>query len=132
MISRETTTSGIVNLESAPVETNVGKRLIDRLNAKNDQAADGGLVWVRLEEYAELWQSTLFQGMPLSEKLDSLAPFLQNALASFPNLAGVILPPAVLWAGDAPSEALSARIERNGGIACAARYQGIASERASS
>lgn len=116
-IGRETTTTGSVHLESAPVETNVGMRLIERLADKNEQFAGAEPAWVRLDEYAGLWQSTSLQGVTLSEKLNVLTPFLQQALASFSNVAGVILAPAVLWAGNAPPETLSERIESSGSIA---------------
>ncbi len=116
-VSKESTVSGTGNLEGALVETDVGSRLILRLKAKDKQAAGGGPVWVRLDEYAGLWQFTRLQRMTLQEKLDSLAPYLQEALVSFPHLAGVILSPAVLWAGNAPPEALSGWIERDGGTA---------------
>ncbi len=116
-VSKGTTMSGVGDLESTPVETDVGSRLIARLNEKNQQAEGAEPVWMRLEEHAGLWQSTLLQEMTLQEKLDSLALYLQEAMASYPNLAGIILSPAVLWASKAPPGVLSARIERNGGIA---------------
>jgi hypothetical protein len=125
-ISREEMASETAKIEGAPMTEDIWGRLIERLHHKNDQAADAGPVWVRLDEYVGLWHLTSLQRMTLQERLDALVPALQNELASFPNLAGVILSPAVLWAGDAPSETLSARIERNGGLAL---YRDIVSER---
>lgn len=115
-ISKGTEISGVGNLEGVAVVTDVGHRLMRVLNEKNQQVEGAGPIWVRLDEHAGLWQFPL-QGMTLQEKLDSLASYLQGTLVSFPNLAGVILSPAVLWAGNASSEALGTRIENNEGIA---------------
>jgi hypothetical protein len=116
-ISRGATVPGTISLEGAPVTEDVWSRLEARLNDKNNQYGGAGPAWVRLEEYAGLWQFTPPHGMTLSERLDSLAPTLQETLAFYPNLAGVILSPAVWWAGSASAEELRERIERNGGIA---------------
>lgn len=116
IISKEATTTGMVNLEGAPVIENTLGRLVARLRDKNRQAAGGGPVWVRLEEYAGLWQFTPLQRMTLQEKLDILTSVLQEELASFSNLAGVILSPAVLWGGNVPQEALRMRFEKSAGI----------------
>ena len=116
IISKETTTTGMVNLEGAPVIEDTLGRLVARLRDKNRQAAGGGPVWVRLEEYAGLWQFTPLQRMTLQEKLDALTLVLQQELTSFSNLAGVILSPAVLWGGNVPQEAQRMRFENSGGI----------------
>lgn len=116
-ISRGDTAPGISELEGILVETDVGRRLINQLQTKNEQAANAGPVWVRMDEDAGLWRSTPLQEATLSEKLDSLTPFLQQVLAFLPNLAGVILSPMLFWASNAPPEALSKRIEKDGGIA---------------
>lgn len=55
--------------------------------------------------------------MTLAEKLDALAPALQEELEAFPNLAGIILSPAVLWAGDIPSNSLRESFKRSGSFA---------------
>ena len=116
-IAREPTTAGTVHLEGAPVMEDGWGRLVARLNDKASQAKDAGPVWVRLEEFSGLWHFTPLQGMTLQEKLDVLLPALQKELASFPDLAGVIVAPAILWSGNTAPEELSARIERKGGIA---------------
>ncbi len=116
-ISREATVPGTISLEGVPVTEDVWSRVEARLNDKNKQYAGAGPAWVRLEEYAGLWQFTPLQGMKLSERLNSLVPALQETLAFYPNLAGVIMSPAVWWAGSASPEELRERIERNGGIA---------------
>ncbi len=74
-------------------------------------------VWVRLDEYAGLWHFTPLQSMTLEEKLDALGPALQKELDTFPNLAGIILSPAVLWAGDNPSNSKRESFKRSGSIA---------------
>lgn len=81
-------------------------RLIARLNDKARQAAGSKSVWVRLEELAGIWHFTQLRTMSLEDKLRTLAPFLRRALVAFPDLAGVIVAPAVLWAGEAPAEAV--------------------------
>lgn len=100
------------------VEARILDRLIAVLRDKNKQA-EGSItpIWVRLNEGAGLWQSTRFQGMTLAQTLDFLTDVLQEALTSFPNLAGVILSPGVLWAGNAPPDSLVEWVEHNGGIA---------------
>ncbi len=105
-------------VEGDPVGAPILDRLIALLRDKNRQA-EGSItpVWVRVDESAGLWQMTRFQGMTLAQTLDFLTDFLQEALASFPYLAGVILSPGVLWVGNVPSDSLVERVEQNGGIA---------------
>jgi hypothetical protein len=54
--------------------------------------------------------------MRLVQTLDFFTDVLQEASASFPNLAGVMLS-GVLWASNAPPDSLVERVEHNGGIA---------------
>jgi hypothetical protein len=129
-IAREQMTSETIHLEGAPVTEDGWGRLVARLNDKARQAKDAGPVWVRLEEFSGLWHFTQLQSMTLEEKLDVLVPALQRELAIFPDLAGVILAPAVLWAGNVPQEGFDSRIERSGVSRCALQSQGIVSERA--
>lgn len=116
-IAREQMTSEIVKLQSESITEDGWSRLVARLNDKDQQAKGAGPVWVRLEEHGGLWQFTSLQRMTLQERLDVLVSILQDDLASFPNLAGVIVAPAILWAGKTAPEKLSARIEKKGGIA---------------
>ncbi len=97
----------------------VEARILDRLIAVLREQAKGSVtpVWVRLDESAGLWQSTRYQGMTLAQTLDFLTGVLQEALASSPHLAGVMLSPGVLWVGNAPPDTLVERVEQNGGIA---------------
>ena len=99
-------------------EVRILDRLIAILQDKNRQA-EGSIapVWVRLDEFAGLWQFTRFQDMTLAQTLNFFTGVLQKALASFPHLAGVILSPGVLWVGNAPPDSLVERAEHNGGIA---------------
>jgi hypothetical protein len=90
-------------ISSPTVEARILDRLVARLQEKNEQAEGSTIpVWVRLDEYAGLWQGTRLQGMSLEELLTILSPFLQEKLVSYPALAGVILTPAVLWNGGVP------------------------------
>lgn len=100
------------------VETRILDRLGAVLKAKNDQA-EGSVtpVWGRLQETAGLWQSTRFQGITLAQLLEFLIGFLHKIFPSFPNIAGVLLSPGVLWAGNAPPSSLVDRVELDGGIA---------------
>jgi len=86
---------GVAPLEGVLIETDVGKRLIDKLFKTNEQYENVGPAWVRLGDYAGLWQSSSLQGKTLSEKLEILTPVLQQVLAILPNLSGVILSPEV-------------------------------------
>jgi hypothetical protein len=72
---------------------------------------------VRLDEHAGLWQATRLVGMTLEELLTLLVPFLQQKLASYPTLAGVILAPALLWNGGIQLEEQRLQIELHGGRA---------------
>jgi hypothetical protein len=102
----------------APVEARIIDRLIAKLRYKNKQAeGSSSPIWVRLDEYAGLWMATRHQNMTLTETFNALTGLLQEPLASFSNLAGVILSPAILWAGNALPETLSERIESDGGFA---------------
>jgi hypothetical protein len=94
-IIEETGMPGVAPLEGVLIETDVGKRLVDKLFKTNKQYENAGPAWVRLGDYAGLWQSSSLQGKTLSEKLDILTPFLQQVLAILPNLSGVILSPEV-------------------------------------
>ena len=123
-IAREQMTAGTVHLEGAPVTEDGWGRLVARLNDKACQTSSAGPAWVRLEELSGLWHFTPLQAMTLQEKLDVLLPALQKELASFPDLAGVIVSPVVLWAGGASPGELAARIEKEGGIAVRAPLPG--------
>ena len=116
-ITKATTTPGISPLAGSLVETDVGKRLIYQLIDKNRQYENAHLAWMYLGDYGGFWKSSGLQGKSLSEKLDILTPYLQTVLASFPNLAGVILSPGKGPLGNNPIEPLPTPIERNGGIA---------------
>ena len=61
------------------VEARILDRLIAYLGDKNEQAK-GSItpVWVRLDEFAGLWQSTRYQGMTLAQTLDFLTGVLQG------------------------------------------------------
>lgn len=116
-IAREPSTLTTTKLEGVPVTENGWGRLVARLNDKANQTKGAGPVWVQLEELSGLWQFTPLQTLSLQAKLDRLLPDLQRELAAFPDLAGIILSPAVLWAGHVPLESRNARIERIGGTA---------------
>jgi hypothetical protein len=103
-------------ITSPTEEARILERLVARLQDKQEQARGSALpVWVRLDEYAGLWQTTRLVGMTLDELLSVLAPFLQQKLASYPALAGVILAPAVLWNGGVPWGEQRLQMERHGG-----------------
>lgn len=105
-------------LTGTPVSEDTWGRLVARLRDKNRQAEGSAApVWVRLDEYAGLWHFTPLQSMTLAEKLDTLAPALQLELEAFPHLAGVILSPAVLWAGHIPLNSLREHTKQSGGTA---------------
>ncbi len=105
-------------LTGIPVSEDTWGRLVARLQDKNRQAAGSTApVWVRLDEYSGLWHFTPLQNMTLAEKLDALAPALQMELEAFPNLAGIILSPAVLWAGNIPLSSLRENLKQSRGIA---------------
>jgi len=105
-------------ITSPTEEARILERLVARLQDKQKQAKGSATpVWVRLDEYAGLWQATRLVGMTLEELLTVLAPFLQQKLASYPALAGVILAPAVLWNGGVPLEEQRLQMELHGGRA---------------
>ena len=105
-------------LTGIPVSEDTWGRLVARLQDKNRQVAGGiAPVWIRLDEYAGLWHFTPLQNMTLTEKLEALAPALQMELEAFPNLAGIVLSPAVLWAGNIPLNSLRENLKQSGGIA---------------
>ncbi len=105
-------------LTGMPVTEDTWGRLVARLRDKNRQVAGSAVpIWVRLDEYAGLWHFTPLQNMTLAEKLDALARALQEELDAFPNLAGVILSPAVLWSGNIHLNLLRERFKQSGGIA---------------
>lgn len=105
-------------LSGIPVSEDTWGRLVARLQDKNRQVSGSTApVWVRLDEYAGLWYFTPLQNMTLAEKLDALAPTLQMELEAFPNLAGIVLSPAVLWAGNIPLNSLRENLKQSGGIA---------------
>jgi len=119
-ISRPTeATAGEPRMITSPTEeARILERLVARLQDKQKQAKGSALpVWVRLDEHAGLWQATRLVGMTLEELLTVLVPFLQQNLASYPALAGVILAPAVLWNGGVPLEEQRLQMELHGGRA---------------
>ncbi len=83
-----------LNVSGPVVQTDVWSRFRARLNDKSNQMAGSGKqAWVRLEDWAGIWQFTPLRSMTLSEKLATLAPFLHSALQPHPNLAGIVLAP---------------------------------------
>ncbi len=87
-------------VEGDPIEAPLLDRLIALLRDKNRQANGSATpVWVRLDESAGLWQMFRSQGMTLAQALEFLTEFLQQVLASFPHLAGVIVSPGISWVG---------------------------------
>jgi len=116
-------------LEARPVN-----RLVARLHDKDQQAAfSPSPVWVRLDEYAGLWEATRLQGQPLDDLLAMLGPILQHHLAQFPHLAGVIVAPAVLWNASEPGGATHAEWTSQGCVAVRSPYMlkvGVHSEEA--
>jgi len=114
----EATTGESWGITSPTEEARILERLVARLQDKQQQAEGSATpVWVRLDEYAGLWQATRLAGMTLEELLAVLAPFLQEKLASYPALAGVILAPAVLWNGGVPLEEERLQLKWNDGRA---------------
>jgi hypothetical protein len=105
-------------VEGDVVEARDLERLIALLRYKNRKAEGSATpVWIRLDEFAGIWQSTRYQGMTLAQTLDFLTGVVQSALPSFSHLAGVILTPGVLWAGNTQPESLVERVEHNSSIA---------------
>lgn len=94
-ITKDETMPGISPMEGVLVETDVGKRLIDKLFKTNEQYENAGQAWVRVGDYGGLWHSSSLQGKTISEKLEILTPFLQQVLAIFPGLSGAIISPGV-------------------------------------
>jgi hypothetical protein len=103
-------------ISSPTVEARILERVVARLQDKQERQAKGSAipVWVRLDEYAGLWQATRFQNMPLEELLKALAPFFQQKLAAYPDLAGIIVAPAVLWNGGIALEEQRVQFEQHG------------------
>jgi len=100
-------------VEARPVD-----RLVARLQDKNRQAEFSAMpVWVRLDEYAGLWEATRLQGQPLEDLLTELAPVVQRPLAMFSHLAGVVVAPATLWNTDPTGATLPVRSEEQGCLA---------------
>ena len=64
------------------------------MSEKNKQTS-GNLVWLRMGEYAGLWHWSRYRVMTLEEKVQSLKPLIQTALASLPHIAGVIFSPDI-------------------------------------
>lgn len=105
-------------IEGDPVEAHIFGRLLGALKDKNDQA-EGGLapVWVRVDEFAGVWEFIREHGWTLAQALAFFTDYLQNELVFFPNLSGVILSPGLLPAGNAPPDSLVERVEYHGAIA---------------
>lgn len=120
-VKRDLNPGDSLTLTGPVVAADPWARLIARLNDKATQAAGSSAVWVRLEELAGIWHFTQLRTMSLQEKLGTLAPFLQRELTAFPGLAGVIVAPAVLWAGEVPAETVHEVVVSNDGSAAAIR-----------
>lgn len=93
------------------------ERLIAILNDKNNQAKGSAIaVWLRIDEHAEMWQYLQMQGWTLVQIRDFFADFLQQELASFPYLAGVIISPGISWSTSNPPNLVVDRNENNESI----------------
>ncbi len=91
-------------------------RLRAKLSEKAEQASGSTQrVWVRVEESAGLWAALSDQGLSLADKLAYVTPHVQLALDSHPELAGIILAPAVLWAGKVDPELLQVTLSTDRG-----------------
>jgi hypothetical protein len=94
--------------------------LARRLKEKAEQARGASQpVWVRVEDDASLWFA--HSSLALAEKLGVFTPLVREMLEPYPDLAGVILAPAVLWASDAPPDRLREVIVAPGSGAVAVR-----------
>jgi hypothetical protein len=105
-------------ITSPTEEARILERLVARLQDKQQQAEGSAMaVWVRLDEYAGLWQATRLVGMTLEELFTFLMPFLQHKLALYPAIAGVILAPSLLWNGGVPLDEQRLQMGLHGGRA---------------
>lgn len=94
----------------------------DWISEKAEQAADHTqTVWVRIEEYAGLWRALEQIGLDLSGKLNLVTQRVQEMLEPHPQLAGIILAPTDLWAGNASEADLNVRLNSPDRSACAIR-----------
>lgn len=106
-------------VEGEPVQALILERLADVLNYKNMQATGSDApVWVRIDEFAGLWEFTRLQGYSLEQTLIFYTDFLQTVFPSLPKLAGVILSPGIFLDGNLPpSVPRHERVASQGSIA---------------
>jgi len=102
-----------------PMTSDIGARLVARLQDKNRQVTTGieEPVWLRIEDHAGLWQFTELYHQSLPEKLVSLASYLRQELDAYPNIAGVILGPSVMWVDTIPDAVATPVADPAAGIA---------------
>ena len=72
--------TGMAQIADAHINEDPWNRLGRALGEKNEQAS-GNLVWLRMGEYAGLWHWSRYRAMTLPEKVQSLSPLVQAALA---------------------------------------------------
>jgi hypothetical protein len=77
--------------------------------------------WLRVEEVAGVWSLLQYADLSVEAKLDVLSTRVQQMLQLFPQLAGVILAPAPIWASNISPEALHVLLRRPDGTAALVR-----------
>lgn len=110
MVEGQSLTVSCPNPEAPP---DPWARLAYKVREKAEQAAGSYQpVWVRLEEFAGIWLGLNQAQLTLTDKLTFLTPIARQLLEPYPSLAGIIVAPAALWAGNAETHRLQETIIR--------------------
>ncbi|WP_432078309.1 hypothetical protein [Streptomyces sp. YPW6] len=74
------------------VETDQGRRLLDKVRGKCAKTAGAGTAWIWVEDHSGLFHfPTPFAGMSLAAKIDALADLLGPLLAEYVHVAGIVV-----------------------------------------
>lgn len=88
----------------ATVEGDVWRRLARTLAGKARQSAGPHSTWLRVDVLDGLWQFTPWAQLPLSERLELIAPVLRGHLAAQAHLKGIVLSSGPLVALSEPPD----------------------------
>jgi hypothetical protein len=88
----------------ATVEGDAWRRLARTLAGKARQSAGPHPTWLRVDVLDGLWQFTPWAQLPLSDRLELIAPILQEHLAAQAHLDGVVLSSGPLVALSEPPD----------------------------
>lgn len=102
-------------LTGTTVESDQGKRLLNKVLGKCVKTKGAGTAWIWVEDHSGLFHfPTPFADMPLGDKTDALADLLAPVLGEYPHVAGIVVSNAARRRLPLPSDETALRPSAQG------------------